>query len=97
MPLHATSLALHSACSSGDGIGGCGPGYPFGKRVRFAVRVVLRMKAGERKLYSMCGSSLSTKGVMEDAVMDIKLRVNEEEKRSWADTSSERKASGCSA
>ena len=49
LPLHARSLALSSACSSGEGSTGGGPGYPFGKRVRLAVLVIVRMKAGERK------------------------------------------------
>lgn len=49
LPLHATSLALSSACSSGEGSTGGGPGYPFGKRVRLAVLMVVRMRAGERK------------------------------------------------
>lgn len=49
LPLHATSLAFSSACSSGEGSIGGGPGYPFGKRVRLVVLIMVRMKAGERK------------------------------------------------
>ena len=49
LPLHVRSLALSSACSSGEGSTGGGPGYPFGKRVRLAVLMVERMRAGERK------------------------------------------------
>ena len=49
LPLHARSLALSSACSSGEGSTGGGAGYPFGKRVRLAVLAIVRMKAGERR------------------------------------------------
>ena len=52
-PRQATSLALSSACSSRVGSGGCGGGYPLGNKVRLAVRVVLRMNGGDRKLDSM--------------------------------------------
>jgi len=91
LPLHATSRAFSSACSSGEGEGsiGGGPGYPFGKRVRLAVLVILRMKAGERKFDSRWGRSLSRKGVMDVAIMDKAVKIIVDEKRSWEQLISE--------
>jgi hypothetical protein len=57
-PLQATSLSLIAACSSGVGSRGGGAGYPFGNRVRLAVRVLLMKKFGERYVAKRCGRSL---------------------------------------
>lgn len=93
-PLQATSLALRSACSSKVGSGGCGAGYPLGNKVRLAVRVALRMKAGDRKFCSMWGRSLSRKGVMEAESMERVVMTTVDAKRSCAEMTSERKSRG---
>jgi hypothetical protein len=94
LPLHATSLALSSACSSGEGSTGGGPGYPFGKKVRLAVLIIVRMKAGERKFDNKWGRSLSRKGVMDVAIMDKVVKIMVDEKRSREQLISEIMAKG---
>lgn len=70
------SFARISACSSGVGSGGVGPGYPVGNSVRFAVLVVFRMNAGDIKLASRCGSSLSRNGMAKaEAIEQAVMRV----------------------
>jgi len=48
--LQANSFALISACSSGVGSTGGGAGYPLGKRVRLAVRTMLKRNVDDRVL-----------------------------------------------
>ena len=93
-PCQATSLALRSACSSNVGSGGGGAGYPLGNKVRLAVRVVLRMKAGDRKFCSIWGRSLSRKGVMEAESMERVVMTMVDAKRSCAEMTSERRSRG---
>ena len=93
-PLQATSLALSCACSSRIGSGGCGAGYPLGNKVRFAVRVVLRMKVGDRKFCSMWGRSLSRNGVREAESMERVVMAMVDAKRSCAEMTSERRRRG---
>jgi len=94
LPLHATSLALSSACSSGEGSTGGGPGYPLGKRVRLAVLITVRMKAGERRSDNRWGRSLSRKGVMKTAIMEKVEKIMVDEKRSREQLISEIMARG---
>lgn len=89
LPLHATSLALSSACSSGEGSTGGGPGYPFGKRVRLAVLVIVRMRAGERKSDNRWERSLSRKGVIGVAIIDKVVKTMVDENRSREELISE--------
>lgn len=94
LPLHARSLALSSACSSGEGSTGGGPGYPFGKRVRLAVLMAVRMRAGERKSDNRWGRSLSRKGIMDVAIIDKVVKKMLDEKRSREQLISEIMARG---
>ena len=94
LPLHARSLALSSACSSGEGSIDGGAGYPFGKRVRLAVLVIERVRAGERKSANRWGRSLSRKGVMDVAIMDKVVKKMVDEKRSCEQLISEIMARG---
>jgi len=94
LPLQATSLALSSACSSGEGSIDGGAGYPFGKKVRLAVLVTARMKAGERNSDNRWGRSLSRKGVMNVAIMDRVVKMIVDEKRSREQVISEIMARG---
>jgi hypothetical protein len=94
LPLHATSRARSSACSSGVGSGGCGPGYPFGNSVRLLRRTVFRMKAGDRNWCSMCGRSLSRNGVSAAQSMCVVVSAVVAAKRSEAEMSSARRSSG---